>query len=101
MSSDRLRHSSPRANGPDTWTRSIPRRSRIVSDAMVTRSVVLTDFARWKPLWDGYNRFYGRAGALALSDTIKQTTWSRFFDVAEPVHALVAEQGGQLLGLAH
>jgi GNAT superfamily N-acetyltransferase len=28
-------------------------------------------------------------------------TWSRFFDVYEPVHALVAEQAGQLLGLVH
>jgi GNAT superfamily N-acetyltransferase len=28
-------------------------------------------------------------------------TWSRFFDVYEPVHALVAEKDGQLLGLAH
>jgi GNAT superfamily N-acetyltransferase len=28
-------------------------------------------------------------------------TWSRFFDSNEPVHALVAEKDGQLLGLAH
>jgi GNAT superfamily N-acetyltransferase len=28
-------------------------------------------------------------------------TWSRFFDVEEPVHAVVAEKDGQLLGLAH
>ena len=28
-------------------------------------------------------------------------TWSRFFDSYEPVHALVAENGGELLGLAH
>jgi GNAT superfamily N-acetyltransferase len=28
-------------------------------------------------------------------------TWSRFFDAYEPVHALVAERDGQLLGLAH
>ena len=28
-------------------------------------------------------------------------TWERFFDDAEPVHALVAEQNGQLLALAH
>jgi GNAT superfamily N-acetyltransferase len=28
-------------------------------------------------------------------------TWSRFFDAYEPVHALVAERDGQLLGLVH
>ena len=28
-------------------------------------------------------------------------TWARFFDAYEPVHALVAERDGQLLGLVH
>ena len=28
-------------------------------------------------------------------------TWSRFFDAYEPMHALVAERSGQLLGLVH
>lgn len=28
-------------------------------------------------------------------------TWARFFDAAEPVHALVAERDGDLRGLAH
>ena len=28
-------------------------------------------------------------------------TWARFFDAYEPVHALVAESGGRLLGLTH
>jgi GNAT superfamily N-acetyltransferase len=28
-------------------------------------------------------------------------TWSRFFDAYEPVHALIAEKDGQLLGLVH
>jgi GNAT superfamily N-acetyltransferase len=28
-------------------------------------------------------------------------TWSRFFDAYEPVHALVAEKDGQLVGLVH
>lgn len=65
------------------------------------RPVVATDFDRWKTLWSGYNRFYGRAEATALPDEITQTTWSRFFDPSEPVHALVAECDGRLLGLAH
>ena len=36
-----------------------------------------------------------------LAPEITQTTWQRFFDDTEPVHALVAERDGQLLGLVH
>ncbi|HUB28771.1 MAG TPA: GNAT family N-acetyltransferase [Terracidiphilus sp.] len=65
------------------------------------RPVAPTDFSQWKPLWDGYNAFYGRKDATALPDAVTQQTWSRFFDDYEPVHALVADQAGQLLGLVH
>ncbi|WP_457446001.1 N-acetyltransferase family protein [Roseateles sp. P5_E4] len=61
-----------------------------------------TDRAAWQPLWDGYNAFYGRAGETALPAEVTETTWARFFDATEPVHALVAEdESGQLLGLVH
>ena len=30
-----------------------------------------------------------------------RATWSRFFDTSEPVHALVAEKDGELVGLVH
>ena len=59
------------------------------------------DFNAWKPLWDGYNAFYGRQGPTALPDHVTQTTWRRFFDPAEPMQALVAESEGALLGLTH
>ena len=72
-----------------------------MNEELVVRAVVQEDFPRWKPLWDGYNAFYGRKDATALPDAITQMTWSRFFDAYEPVHALVAEQAGQLLGLVH
>jgi GNAT superfamily N-acetyltransferase len=49
-------------------------------------------------MWDGYNRFYGRP---AFPAEITEITWSRFFEPAEPVHALVAEQDGTLLGMTH
>lgn len=65
------------------------------------RPVVRQDFERWLPLWDGYNAFYGRSGDTALAPEITGMTWSRFFDAYEPVHALVAEQDGELLGLVH
>jgi GNAT superfamily N-acetyltransferase len=69
--------------------------------SILIRSVKKEDFQSWKPLWDGYNAFYGRKGPTALPADITQTTWSRFFDAYEPVHALVAEREGKLIGLAH
>ncbi|HEY2273882.1 MAG TPA: GNAT family N-acetyltransferase [Steroidobacteraceae bacterium] len=70
------------------------------SDAIV-RPIVASDFARWLSLWDGYNAFYGRAGLSALPAEITWATWLRFLDPGEPVHALVAEVRGELVGLAH
>jgi GNAT superfamily N-acetyltransferase len=72
-----------------------------MSDTLSVRFVARSDFEKWLPLWDGYNAFYGRAGATALPRAITERTWSRFFDGYEPVHGLVAESGGVLLGLAH
>jgi len=59
------------------------------------------DFDAWLPLWDGYNAFYDRHGPTALPDQITRTTWARFFDAYEPMHALVAERDGKLIGLVH
>lgn len=72
-----------------------------MSNSLTIRSVTRQDFDQWLPLWEGYNVFYGRSGATALAAEITQTTWARFFDAYEPVHALVAEGQGQLLGIAH
>ena len=65
------------------------------------RFVTRDDYARWLPLWDGYNAFYERTGPTALDPAITAMTWARFFDAYEPVHALVAEKDGRLLGLVH
>ncbi|MFL5298533.1 MAG: GNAT family N-acetyltransferase [Phenylobacterium sp.] len=59
------------------------------------------DRAQWRPLWDGYNAFYGRSGPTALSEEITAATWGRIFDPAEPVHAFVSERDGRLVGLVH
>ena len=68
---------------------------------LTIRPVAREDHDQWLPLWDGYNAFYGRAGDTALAPEITRTTWARFFDPDEPVHALVAEADGTLLGLTH
>ena len=67
----------------------------------IIRSVVRADFLQWLPLWEGYNKFYGRFGNTALPGEITQMTWARFFDAYEPVHAMVAEDKGELVGLVH
>jgi GNAT superfamily N-acetyltransferase len=71
-------------------------------DRFDVRPVRRTDYDDWRPLWDGYNAFYGRSGATSLAEQITQATWERFFDAAEPVHAFVAEEeGGGVVGLVH
>jgi GNAT superfamily N-acetyltransferase len=72
-----------------------------MQDEVIVRPVAPTDFDQWLGLWNGYNAFYGRSGAEALPDEVTQTSWARFFDAQEPVHALVAESGATLVGLAH
>jgi GNAT superfamily N-acetyltransferase len=72
-----------------------------MAEPIIVRAVAADDFALWRPLWDGYNAFYGRAGLTALPDEITRATWSRFLDPAEPVHALVAQRHDRLLGLVH
>ncbi|MDX8479995.1 GNAT family N-acetyltransferase [Mesorhizobium sp. VK24D] len=68
---------------------------------LLVRPVTRQDYEQWLLLWDGYNAFYGRSGETALAGEITQMTWSRFFDAYEPMHALVAERDGKLLGLVH
>ncbi|MDO3626525.1 GNAT family N-acetyltransferase [Mucilaginibacter sp. BT774] len=65
------------------------------------RPVTREDYYQWLPLWEGYNSFYGRSGPTALSEEITKITWGRFFDGYEPVHCLVAESEGKLIGLTH
>ncbi len=65
------------------------------------RPIARTDYAQWRPLWDGYNAFYGRAGETALPESITASTWERFFNPLEPVFALVATAQGTVVGLTH
>src|SRR4051794_35914884 len=91
---------------PGPWWRSrFPEpgcwRSRRASMSVTVRPVAHADYDQWLPLWEGYNAFYKRTGATALPREVTQMTWARFFDGYEPVHALVAESEGKLVGLVH
>jgi GNAT superfamily N-acetyltransferase len=68
---------------------------------VTVRAVTPQDYDAWKPLWDEYNAFYERTGPTALSDEVHDTTWRRFFDASEPVHCIVAERDGKLVGICH
>ena len=68
-----------------------------MSQRLTVRPVASSDLAQWEALWKGYNTFYQRT----VPAEITRVTWSRFFDADEPVHALVAEKDGRLLGLVH
>lgn len=72
-----------------------------MTDELIVRDATRTDHDQWLPLWHGYNAFYGRVGPTALSADITAMTWARFFDGYEPMHCLVAAQGGRLIGLTH
>ncbi len=69
--------------------------------SVTIRPVTPADYEQWLPLWDGYNAFYGRSGPTALAPEITRMTWGRFFDAYEPVHGLVAESEGRLLGMTN
>jgi len=65
------------------------------------RPLERADYEGWRPLWDGYNAFYGRSGPTALPEEITEATWNRFLDEAEPMAANVALEGGRIVGLVH
>ena len=61
------------------------------------RAIELADRAQWEPLWRAYLVFY----RARWSDEVANATFARIFDPLEPVHALVAERGGDLIGFTH
>lgn len=61
------------------------------------RPITASDHAAWLPLWQTYQRFY-QAEIPAETSAL---TWQRFIDSAEPMHAALAWQGGEAVGLVH
>jgi GNAT superfamily N-acetyltransferase len=64
---------------------------------VVIRPVTRDDEPRWRELWDGYTRFYEREPV----EEITRHTWARIMDEHAPVHAIVAETGGHVVGMAN
>ncbi len=61
------------------------------------REIQPSDERRWHELWDGYTRFYGREPV----EEVTAHLWKRLHDPASPVFGTAAENGGQVIGIAH
>ena len=61
------------------------------------RPITAADHAAWLPLWQGYQRFYN----ATIAEETSVLTWQRFLDPAEPMHAALAWQDGEAVGLVH
>ena len=72
-----------------------------MTEQFIVRPIRREDYAQWRPLWDGYNAFYGRTGVTALPEPVTKATWKRFFYATDPVHAFVAEDHAHVVGLVH
>jgi GNAT superfamily N-acetyltransferase len=68
---------------------------------LLVRPIARGDHAGWRPLWDGYNAFYGRSGPTALDERITAQTWEWFFQPDSTVQAYVAELDGRIVGIVH
>ena len=64
---------------------------------MIIRPIRQDDRGGWEPLWRGYLEFY----RAALAPEVTERTWAALFESTSGVHGLVAEQQGELVGLAH
>lgn len=65
---------------------------------LTIRRLTNRDEAAWRQLWAAYLAFY----QTTLPEAVFATTFARLLDPAHPrQNALVAEQGGALVGLVH
>ena len=62
------------------------------------RALRVEDWDRWKPLWDGYLRFY----RAQLEERVTQTAFQRLCERSHGMQGLLAlDGGGSAVGLAH
>jgi len=64
---------------------------------LAIRPLAAADHAAWLALWQAYQRFY----ATAIDAQTSASTWQRFLDPAEPMHAALAWRDGAAVGLVH
>jgi GNAT superfamily N-acetyltransferase len=64
---------------------------------LVLRKLTPVDKPQWLELWAGYLAFYEHE----LSPEQTELSWQRLLNGSDGLNALVAEQAGKLVGLAH
>lgn len=64
---------------------------------MIVRVVAAADFEAWAQLYAGYAAFY----KVSQTPQMRETVWGWLHDPAHQTEGLVAERGGQLLGITH
>ena len=64
---------------------------------LVLRKLTPADKPQWLELWAGYLTFYEQE----LSPEQTELSWQRLLSSVDGFNALVAEQAGELVGLAH
>jgi GNAT superfamily N-acetyltransferase len=72
----------------------LQRRQKLPASFSV-RDIELKDRPRWEPLWHDYQT------VRKIPEEVMDMTWRRFFDGLEPVYALVAEEGEDVIGFVH
>jgi GNAT superfamily N-acetyltransferase len=68
-----------------------------MSAEIIIRDLANSDRAGWEALWAGYLAFYEQS----VDPAVTELTWARLNDPAEPMFALAAQQGSDLVGFAH
>jgi GNAT superfamily N-acetyltransferase len=68
-----------------------------MTSELLVRPPLPSEFQTWAPLFRAYREFY----ELAPDETVVQTVWGWLQDPLHEENALVAEQDGELIGLAH
>ena len=63
----------------------------------IVRTAERRDREQWGPLWRAYLDFYRTPETAEVT----KATWERIFDPLEPVHAVVAARGDELIGFSH
>lgn len=64
----------------------------------VVRALSPSEFSEWKPLWEGYLKFYGHP----VTDKQTEDLWSRFFIEGPELFCRVAENDvGAVIGIVH
>jgi GNAT superfamily N-acetyltransferase len=74
-----------------------PRVGRILMSDVVIRPAEARDEPRWRELFAGYVDFY----RAVVPEATTAATFARILDPASPVGALLAERGGEVIGLCN